>query len=30
VAIVSRRLLVAFGSEAVQHLSRELKRTGAV
>lgn len=29
-AIVSRRLYVAFGSEAVQHLSRELKRMGAV
>lgn len=29
-AIVSRRLFVAFGSEAVQHLSRELKRMGAV
>jgi hypothetical protein len=29
-AIVSRRLFVAFGTEAVQHLSRELKRMGAV
>ena len=29
-AIVSRRLYVAFGSEAVQHLSRELKRMEAV
>lgn len=29
-AIVSRRLYVAFGSSAVQHLSRELKRMGAV
>jgi hypothetical protein len=29
-AIVSRRLYVAFGSKAVQHLSRELKRMGAV
>ncbi len=29
-AIVSRRLYVAFGSNAVQHLSRELKRMGAV
>ena len=29
-AIVSRRLYVAFGSKAVQHLSRELKRLGAV
>lgn len=29
-AIVSRRLYVAFGSDAVQHLSRELKRMGAV
>jgi hypothetical protein len=29
-AIVSRRLFVAFGSEAVQHLSRELKRMGAI
>ncbi|HUN41956.1 MAG TPA: hypothetical protein VMU81_16850 [Acetobacteraceae bacterium] len=29
-AIVSRRLYVAFGSRAVQHLSRELKRMGAV
>ena len=29
-AIVSRRLYLAFGSDAVQHLSRELKRMGAV
>lgn len=29
-AIVSRRLYVAFGSGAVQHLSRELKDMGAV
>jgi hypothetical protein len=29
-AIVSRRLYVAFGSRAVQHLSRELRRMGAV
>ena len=29
-AIVSRRLHVAFGSRAVQHLSRELKRMAAV
>jgi hypothetical protein len=29
-AIVSRRLYVAFGSRAVQHLSRELHRMGAV
>jgi hypothetical protein len=29
-ALVSRRLYVAFGSRAVQHLSRELKRMGAV
>ncbi len=29
-AIVSRRLYVAFGSGAVQHLSRELRRMGAV
>jgi hypothetical protein len=29
-AIVSRRLYVAFGARAVQHLSRELKRMGAV
>jgi len=29
-AIVSRRLYVAFGSRAVQHLSKELKRMGAV
>lgn len=29
-AIVSRRLYVAFGAKAVQHLSRELKRMGAV
>ena len=29
-AIVSRRLYVAFGSKAVQHLSRELRRMGAV
>ena len=29
-AIVSRRLYVAFGTRAVQHLSRELKRMGAV
>jgi hypothetical protein len=29
-AIVSRRLYVAFGSAAVQHLSRELRRMGAV
>jgi hypothetical protein len=29
-AIVSRRLYVAFGSRAVQHLSRELKRMEAV
>lgn len=28
--LVSRRLYVAFGSSAVQHLSRELKRMGAV
>jgi hypothetical protein len=28
--IVSRRLYVAFGSSAVQHLSRELKDMGAV
>ena len=28
--LVSRRLYVAFGSRAVQHLSRELKRMGAV
>lgn len=28
--IVSRRLYVAFGTSAVQHLSRELKRMGAV
>lgn len=28
--LVSRRLFVAFGSEAVQHLSRELRRMGAV
>jgi hypothetical protein len=28
--IVSRRLYVAFGAEAVQHLSRELKRMEAV
>ncbi len=30
VALVSRRLYVAFGSRAVQHLSRELKRMEAV
>ena len=30
VALVSRRLYVAFGSGAVQHLSRELKRMEAV
>lgn len=29
-ALVSRRLYVAFGSRAVQHLSRELRRMGAV
>ena len=29
-AIVSRRLYVAFGAKAVQHLSRELRRMGAV
>lgn len=29
-AIVSRRLYVAFGSDAVQQLSRELRRMGAV
>jgi len=29
-AIVSRRLYVAFGSSAVLHLSRELKRMGVV
>lgn len=29
-ALVSRRLYVAFGSQAVQHLSRELRRMGAV
>jgi hypothetical protein len=29
-AIVSRRLYVAFGTRAVQHLSKELKRMGAV
>jgi hypothetical protein len=29
-ALVSRRLYVAFGSRAVQHLSRELQRMGAV
>jgi hypothetical protein len=29
-AIVSRRLYVAFGSRAVQHLSRELRRMGVV
>ena len=29
-ALVSRRLYVAFGSRAVQHLSVELKRMGAV
>ena len=29
-AIVSRRLYVAFGTGAVQHLSRELRRMGAV
>jgi hypothetical protein len=29
-AIVSRRLYVAFGSQAVQHLSRELRRMGVV
>jgi len=29
-AIVSRRLYVAFGSRAVQHLSRELKRMAAI
>jgi hypothetical protein len=29
-AIVSRRLYVAFGSRAVQHLNRELSRMGAV
>jgi hypothetical protein len=29
-AIVSRRLYVAFGTSAVQHLSRELKRMEAV
>lgn len=29
-AIVSRRLYVAFGSSAVLHLSRELKRMGAL
>jgi hypothetical protein len=29
-ALVSRRLYVAFGSRAVQHLSRELKRMEAV
>ncbi len=29
-ALVSRRLYVAFGARAVQHLSRELKRMGAV
>ncbi len=28
--LVSRRLYVAFGSKAVQQLSRELKRMGAV
>ena len=28
--LVSRRLHVAFGSSAVQHLSRELKRMGVV
>ena len=28
--IVSRRLYVAFGTSAVQHLSREMKRMGAV
>jgi hypothetical protein len=28
--IVSRRLYVAFGSRAVQYLSRELKRMGAI
>jgi hypothetical protein len=28
--IVGRRLNVAFGSRAVQHLARELKRMGAV
>jgi hypothetical protein len=30
VALVSRRLYVAFGSRAVQHLSRELKHMEAV
>ena len=29
-ALVSRRLYVAFGASAVQHLSRELRRMGAV
>jgi hypothetical protein len=29
-AIVSRRLYVAFGNSAVHHLSRELRRMGAV
>jgi hypothetical protein len=29
-AIVSRRLYVAFGSRAVQHLSRELRSMGAI
>jgi len=29
-AIVSRRLYVAFGTSAVHHLSRELRRMGAV
>jgi hypothetical protein len=28
--LVSRRLYVAFGSKAVQHLSRELRRMGAI
>ena len=28
--LVSRRLYVAFGARAVQHLSRELRRMGAV
>ena len=28
--LVSRRLYVAFGSEAVQQLSRELRRMGAI